>query len=156
MNLYALAADALLALHTLFVGFVVTGLVLVVIGGLRHWQWVRNPWFRLAHLGAIGFVVVQAWAGQICPLTIWENTLRHRAGELGYTGSFIGHWLDTLLYYDAPLWVFTVIYTLFGALVVASWLWVKPRFKGHTRASGQADSRAEQCTGSPDHRRRQR
>ena len=135
MNIYAVAADALLVLHTLFVIFVVVGLLLVVIGGLRDWQWVRNPRFRLAHLGAIGFVVAQAWAGQICPLTLWENMLRQRAGELGYTGSFIGHWLEELLYYDAPLWLFTVAYTLFGLVVVATWWWVRPRFKGRQRAS---------------------
>ena len=129
MNIYAVAADALLLLHTAFVIFVVMGLVLVVIGGLRNWHWVRNPWFRLAHLGAIGFVVVQAWAGQVCPLTLWENALRRRAGELGYSGTFIGHWLEQLLYYDAPLWVFTVAYTLFGGLVAASWWWVKPEFR---------------------------
>ncbi len=128
MNIYGLAADALLVVHTSFVAFVILGLVLILVGGLRDWRWVRNPWFRLAHLGAIGFVVVQAWAGQICPFTIWENTLRHRAGEAGYSQSFICHWLETLLYYDAPLWVFTVVYTLFGLLVLASWWWVKPRF----------------------------
>ena len=128
MNIYGLAADGLLVLHTLFVAFVVVGLVLVVIGGLRQWQWVRNPWFRLLHLGAIGFVVVQSWAGQLCPLTVWENALRRRAGEAGYWQSFIGHWLETLLYYDAPDWVFVVAYTAFGTLVLASWWWVKPRF----------------------------
>ena len=126
VNVYAVAADALLALHALFVVFVVMGLVLVVIGGVRHWRWVRNRWFRLIHLGAIGFVVAQAWAGQICPLTVWENALRRRAGELGYQGSFIGHWLEQLLYYDAPLWLFTLVYTLFGLAVLASWWWVRP------------------------------
>ncbi len=135
MNIYGLAADALLVVHSLFVAFVILGLVLILVGGLRNWRWVRNPWFRLAHLGAIGFVVVQAWAGQICPLTIWENTLRHRAGEAGYSQSFIGHWLETLLYYDAPLWVFTVVYTLFGLLVAASWWWVKPQFSASHASS---------------------
>mgnify|MGYP001825583153 FL=1 len=151
MNIYALAADALLALHTLFVVFVVTGLVLVVIGGLRNWKWVRYPWFRLVHLGAIGFVVVQAWAGQICPLTVWENLLRHRAGELGYTGSFIGHWLERLLYYDAPTWVFTSAYTLFGALVIASWVLVKPHFRGGTSTPEQSASQGGNSAGNPAH-----
>jgi hypothetical protein len=135
MNIYALAADGLLVLHTLFVAFVVVGLVLVVFGGLRQWQWVRNPWFRLLHLGAIGFVVVQSWAGQLCPLTVWENALRRRAGEAGYSQSFIGHWLETLLYYDAPAWVFVVAYTAFGTLVLASWWWVKPRFSRSAQKS---------------------
>ena len=127
MNWPLLAADALLLLHALFVLFVVVGLVLVVIGGLRQWAWVRNPWFRLVHLGAIAFVVLQSWAGRICPLTIWEMGLRARAGEGTYEGSFISHWMGELLYYDAPMWVFAVCYTVFAALVVGCWWWVRPR-----------------------------
>ena len=129
MNAYAIAADALLFVHTLFVLFVILGLLLIIVGGLKHWQWVRNPWFRLSHLAAIGFVVAQAWAGEICPLTIWENSLRRRAGETGYDSTFIGHWLQQLLYYDAPSWVFIAAYTLFGLLVLASWWWVRPNFR---------------------------
>jgi hypothetical protein len=135
MNIYAIAADALLLIHTLFVAFVVFGLLLIVLGGLRGWQWVRNPWFRLVHLSAIGFVVIQAWLGQICPLTIWENSLRARAGEMGYSGTFIGHWLEQLLYYDAPAWVFIALYSLFGLLVLASWWWIRPRFPVSTTSS---------------------
>jgi hypothetical protein len=125
--LYLLAADALLLLHALFVGFVVIGLVLVLIGGARGWSWVRNPWFRLTHLAAIGGVVAQAWASIVCPLTTWEMALRARAGDAVYAGSFVAHWLDTLLYYRAPAWVFAVLYSAFAAVVAASWLAVPPR-----------------------------
>jgi hypothetical protein len=55
---------------------------------------------------------------------------RERAGDAAYTGSFISHWLETLLYYNAPPWVFVVCYTAFGALVVVSWIWVPPRKAG--------------------------
>ena len=128
---YRLAADALLALHVAFVLFVVVGLALILAGAWRGWGWVRNPWFRVAHLAAIGIVVLQAWLGRICPLTIWEMALRERAGDATYTGAFIAHWLQALLYYEAPLWVFGIAYTAFGALVVASWAWVRPRpFRG--------------------------
>ena len=54
-------------------------------------------------------------------------TLRRRAGDAVYGGSFIAHWLETLLYYQAPPWVFAVCYTAFGLLVVASWVMVRPR-----------------------------
>ncbi len=127
MNWSLIAADTLLIFHALFVLFVVVGLLLVVVGGLRQWSWVHNPWFRLGHLVAIGFVVLQSWAGQICPLTTWEMALRSRGGQGTYEGSFISHWVGELLYYDAPIWVFAVIYTVFGALVVACWWWVRPR-----------------------------
>lgn len=126
-TLYLLAADALLLLHVLFVAFVVIGLLLVFMGKALHWRWVRNPWFRLIHLLAIAVVVFQSWIGIICPLTTLEMALRSRAGDAHYTGSFIAHWLETLLYYEAPMWVFAVCYTIFGLVVIVSWFWVKPR-----------------------------
>ena len=126
-TLYLLAADAMLFLHVLFVAFVVFGLALVLVGGLLGWSWVRNRTFRILHLVAIGIVVLQSWFGMICPLTTIEMTLRARAGDATYTGSFIAHWLESLLYYQAPAWVFAVCYTGFGLLVIASWFWVRPR-----------------------------
>jgi hypothetical protein len=122
-----LAADVLLAVHALFIGFVVSGPVLIVIGHFRSWSWVLNPWYRLTHLLAIGFVIVQAWLGRICPLTLWEVGFRMRAGEPAYEGTFVGYWLGRLVYFDAPLWVFAAIYSLFGLLVVGTWIYVRPR-----------------------------
>ncbi len=119
-------ADVILIVHALFVGFVVFGLVLIVVGALIGWRWVRNLWFRLAHLTAIGIVVIQAWFGSICPLTIWESHARQAAGGVGYSGSFIQHWLHKLIFYDFAPWVFTLTYTLFGALVVLTWLLAPP------------------------------
>ena len=125
--LLLLAADVLLFGHVLFVVFVVVGLALIFIGKPVDWAWVRNPWFRIAHLAAIGTVALQSWVGVICPLTTWEMALRERAGEVTYSGSFISHWLEAILYYQAPAWVFTVSYTVFAAVVAASWFWVRPR-----------------------------
>lgn len=124
---YLLAADAVLLLHAIFVVFVVLGLLLIFTGHFLGWRWVRNPWFRLAHLLAIAVVVVQSWLGILCPLTHLEMALRRRAGDADYPGSFIGHWLEELLYFQAPAWVFVVCYTAFGALVVLSWFLVRPR-----------------------------
>ncbi|MDH3761707.1 MAG: DUF2784 domain-containing protein [Gammaproteobacteria bacterium] len=126
-TLYLLAADTLLVGHGLFVFFVVAGLLLVFIGKWRAWSWVYHYWFRVAHLLAIGVVVLQSWLGMICPLTVWEMQLRTMAGDQVYSGAFIAHWLQQLLYYRAPEWVFALLYTAFGALVVASWFWVRPR-----------------------------
>lgn len=126
---YMLAADLLLFGHVLFVAFVVFSLVLIVIGKLIDWTWVRNPWFRFAHLAAIGIVVLQSWLGVICPLTTWEMALRQHVDEAVYSGSFIAHWLESLLYYQAPAWLFTVCYTVFAGIVVACWFWVPPRCK---------------------------
>ena len=125
--LYLIAADAILVTHALFVCFVVLGLILIFIGKWRGWRWVYRFWFRVTHLLAIAFVVLQSWLGMICPLTIWEMELRALAGDPVYPGSFIAHWLEQLLYYRAPNWVFVIIYTAFAALVVASWYWARPR-----------------------------
>ena len=124
---YLIAANALLLLHALFVVLVVFGLLLFFIGKLVHWRWVRNFWLRLAHLAAIAIVVLQSWLGIICPLTVWEMGLRSKAGGSVYGDSFIAHWVQTLLYYDAPGWVFTLFYSIFGALVVIAWYWVRPQ-----------------------------
>lgn len=124
---FLLAADAVLFLHVFVVAFVVFGLVFIFTGKVRNWSWVRNPWFRLMHLLAIGVIAIQSWFGVICPLTDIEMALRLRAGDATYTGSFISHWLDALLYYQAPEWVFAVCYTAFGAVVAGGWIWVRPR-----------------------------
>lgn len=123
---YLLAADALLSAHTAIVIFIVVSLPLILLGGRRGWSWVRNPWYRVVHLGAIAYVVLQAWLGTICPLTLWEMRLRALAGDATYAGSFISHWLSALLYYDLPIWAFAVIYTGFGAAVAWAWVHVRP------------------------------
>jgi hypothetical protein len=125
--LYSLVADVILVTHVLFVAFVVLGLILIFVGRFLSWLWVRNPWFRVTHLLGISVVVLQAWFGVICPLTIWEMDLRSKSGETIYEGSFIAQWLNELLYYQAPSWVFVVCYTVFGGLVLASWFLVRPR-----------------------------
>ncbi len=124
--LYLIAADAILFTHALFVGFVVFGLIFILVGKFRSWAWVRNPWFRIVHLAGIGVVVLQSWLGAICPLTTWEMALRENAGAAVYSGSFVAHWLGSILYYRAPEWVFVVCYTALAVLVAASWYWVRP------------------------------
>ncbi len=127
---YALLADLVLALHVATVAFVVGGLGLIVAGNLRGWRWVNRPWFRLLHAAAILFVVAQAWLGVTCPLTTWEMALRERAGRATYGGDFIGHWLQSMLYFEAPPWVFTLAYSAFALLVVAVWLRFPPARAG--------------------------
>ena len=126
-TIFLLAADVILLLHVLFVAFVVIGLLLILVGKVRAWSWIRNPWFRLIHLAAITVVMIQSWLGLICPLTTIEMALRSRAGDTVYSGSFISHWLESILYYQVPPWIFVVCYMAFGAAVVASWFWIRPR-----------------------------
>ena len=127
--MYALLADLVIFIHTLFVLFVLSGQALILTGWIIDWNWTRNPVFRIAHLAAIGFVVAEAWFGIMCPLTTLENELRNRAGQPDYEMSFIGHWLDQVLFYSAPEWVFTLVYTLFALLVVTTFVFYPPNWK---------------------------
>lgn len=124
---YLLLADLVLALHCGVALFVVGGLAAVLIGNRCGWSWVNGLRFRLIHLAAIAVIAGQAWLGRLCPLTTLEMWLREQAGAATYSGSFIGYWLQTLLYWDAPAWVFILVYTLFGLAVVASWWYYPPR-----------------------------
>lgn len=118
---YQLLADAVLSLHVVLVVFVVGGLVLIVVGNLCGWQWVKGIRFRLLHLAAIATVTAEAWLGLTCPLTAIEAWLRAKAGATPAETGLIEYWLQRLLYYQAPSWVFTLGYSLFALLVVLAW-----------------------------------
>ena len=122
-------ADLTLALHAAYVLFLVGGQVLILLGWVCRWRWTRYLWLRLMHLIAIGFVMLEAWLGVRCPLTVLENMLRRQSGVTMYERSFISHWLERLLFYAAPEWVFTAIYTVFTGLVVVTWLLYPPTRK---------------------------
>ena len=115
-------ADAIVVVHLLIVLFVVTGVPLVYLGAARRWAWVRSWRWRLLHLMAIAVIAAESLIGVDCPLTVWEDRLR---GEQISTG-FIERWIDRILFYDAPTWVFTVAYVAFAALVVITWIAVPP------------------------------
>ncbi len=117
----AYAADALLVVHFAIVVFIVGGLILTWVGAAAGWGWVRNPAFRWLHLAAIAFVALEALAGIACPLTVWEDLLR---GSLR-PESFVGRWVQSMLYYRAPEWVFTALYVAWAAASAAT-LWLVP------------------------------
>lgn len=124
---YILAADVILFLHVLIVVFNVFGLIVIIIGYFCKWSWICNPWFRYSHIVAISIVTVQSWLGIVCPITNMEMALRSKGGGTVYPGTFISHWLESILYYQASPWFFVIIYTVFGALVIAGWFLVRPR-----------------------------
>jgi hypothetical protein len=124
---YQWLADAVLLLHFGVVIFVVGGLGVILVGNGLGWRWVNQWWFRLVHLAAIAFVVLQAWLGKVCPLTTLESWLRFQSGATGYEQSFLEHWIQRLLFFEAPPWVFSAAYTAFAALVLLTWWRFPPR-----------------------------
>ena len=119
-------ADLVLLVHFCVAVFVVGALVVILAGNLAGWRWVNGWWFRLGHVCAIGFVVAESWLGVTCPLTTLESWLRTRAGGEPYARSFIAHWVQRMLFYEAPEWVFAAAYTLFGLLILAAWYFFPP------------------------------
>jgi len=117
-----LLANTILIIHFLFVLFVVGGLPVIWIGAWLRLNFVRNIWFRIAHLTAILFVVGESLLGMVCPLTTWENKLR----QVETSDSFIQRWLHRLLFYDFPESMLTIVYVLFALLVVATFILIPP------------------------------
>jgi hypothetical protein len=85
---YRILADLLVIVHFSFVLF-------VVLGGVLAWRWQPIMW---VHLPAVVWGVLIEWAGWICPLTPFENWLREMGEEAEYIGSFVEHYLITILY----------------------------------------------------------
>ncbi|MGH7261158.1 MAG: DUF2784 domain-containing protein [Nitrospiraceae bacterium] len=128
-----LFADIVLVTHFLFVAFVVGGLAVIWLGAALKWAWIRNFWFRAAHLGAIGFVAAESLVGVLCPLTVLEDALR-QGGQPH--SSFIQRWVSRLLYYDLPEHIFTIVYVLFALIVALTFMYIRPE-----RRSASSDPR---------------
>jgi hypothetical protein len=102
---YRLLADATVALHFTFIVFVVLGGLLVL----------RKPYVAWLHLPAVAWVVWLELTGAICPLTPLENAFRARAGEAGYAGGFVDHYLMPVIY---PAGLTPQIQTILGIAVL--------------------------------------
>ncbi len=122
-------ADLILIVHFAFVLFVIGGLALIWIGAAASWHWVRNWWFRSAHLAAIFLVAAETLFGMVCPLTVWEDALRGAPAG----ASFIARWLHRVLYYSFPESVFTIAYLLFALAVAVTFRLVPPQRRGMRR-----------------------
>jgi hypothetical protein len=84
----AVLADGVLVLHGLFI-------VWAALGALAVWRWPR---LALLHLPALAWAVWIEASGGVCPLTPLENSLRRAAGQAGYSGGFIDHYLGGVIY----------------------------------------------------------
>jgi hypothetical protein len=123
-------AEGILAVHLLIIGFNVAGLIVIPLGGVLRWRFVRIAWLRLLHLALLAVVVGQALAGRACILTLWQSRLDAQMPQ-----PLIMTWIDRLIYWPLPFWVFTVIYALAFCYVVALYLLV-PFGRQHYAANG--------------------
>ena len=128
--LWGALADAVAIVHAAYVAFVVIGFAAIVAGAIASAPWARSFTLRAAHLAAILLVCVEVIIGAVCPLTMLENSLRARAGAASYPADFVGYWIDRLIFYNAPQWVFGLLYFGFAAMVALSWWRWPPRWPG--------------------------
>jgi hypothetical protein len=126
--IYRLLADCLVLVHLAFVIFVVAGGLLIL------WR----PWLRWIHLPAAVWGALIEFTGWICPLTPWEQALRLKAGQAGYTGGFVEHYVLPILY---PAELTQAVQVVLGLLVigvnVAIYVFVgyrQARLSGHSPA----------------------
>jgi hypothetical protein len=121
-------ADLVVLVHFGYLLFTVGGEIIILIGGLLSWKWVRNLTFRIIHLLAIVIVSLEAIIGAWCPITILEYRLRRSAGQVVEKEiSFVGRIVRSLLFYEFPPWVFTMLYIGFGVLVILTMIFIPPR-----------------------------
>ena len=126
--MYGFFADCVVGIHVAYVAYVVLGQLLIATGWIAGWKWVRNFWFRVSHLIMMLVVVFEEIVNIRCPLSVWEEQLRAMAGQRTTGETFMGRLLHSLIFYDAPPIVFTIGYISFGALVLATFLFCRPRW----------------------------
>jgi len=126
---YGYLADLVVAFHLGYVSYVVVGQLIIWIGLIFRWSWIRNPWFRWTHLLAILAVALEAVCSITCPLTSWEFELRRMAGQEVEESTFIGQLFHNILSWDLPSWAFTAMYIGFAALVLGTFVFAPPRWR---------------------------
>jgi hypothetical protein len=129
-DLYAFAANAIVAFHFIYVMFVVMGELAIILGWIFHWQWIRNLPFRVVHFIATLTVAIQALVKVPCPLTVWEAALRELAGQASDRDiTFVARLIRSLIFFNFPDWFFLMLYVGFGAIVLITLILVPPKLK---------------------------
>ncbi len=119
----AILAPAILAAHLAVIAFNVAGLITIPLGAKLGWRWVRVRWWRVLHIASWAVVALQAALGRACFLTLWQDDL---AGAGGSEPPLIMRFVNGLIYWPLPMWLFTVIYLALFAYVIALWRLVPP------------------------------
>jgi uncharacterized protein DUF2784 len=115
-----LAADAVLVGHLAFIAF-------VMLGALAVWRW---RWVTWLHVPALAWAAFVEASGRVCPLTPLENALRMSAGDKGYAGDFVEHYLLAIVYPSGLTreiqWLLAALVLIVNALLYGR-LWLRAR-----------------------------
>lgn len=125
-------ANVIVAIHLGYLVYVIGGMLAILLGMALRWQWIRNPWFRLTHMAMILIVAFEAVLGFWCPLTTWEHELR---GDEFASQTFVGQCLQFIMFPEIPEQYLNMIYYLFAAAVVVSFIFAPPRFRRKSAAA---------------------
>ena len=116
-------AEAVLAAHVAVILFNLFGLVAVPIGAVCGWHFVHIRWWRLLHVASLAVVAVQATLGRACILTLWQARLEGS----GTAAPLLMRWVEGLVYWRLPLWVFAALYVVVFGYALALLRLVPPR-----------------------------
>lgn len=132
---YGLLADLVVVIHIAYVAYIIVGLAFVVVGAIRGWDWVRNPWFRFTHLAAILIVVLELVLKTTCPLTVLELRFRSLAGQPVTEATFA----ERLMYYVLSGWlpgsVTNSVYVAVAIAIGATFVLAPPRSRQRRQSS---------------------
>ena len=128
---YSFLADVIVAIHLVYACFVLLGFLAIVIGIPCGWIWVKNFRFRIIHLVCTIIVPLESLIKITCPLTTLENLFLRASGADGYNRSFIGNFINEILFYEAPEWVFIIIYVALATLVVLYFILYPPTYSAY-------------------------
>lgn len=126
-------AEAVLALHVCVILFNLFGFVTIPLGGWRGWRFVCGFWWRLLHVVAMMAVAVQAVAGRACFLTLWQYAL---AGAGAGRMPLVMGWVDRVIFWPLPPWVFAAAYVVLFLYVFMLWWLIPPAWPGR-RGTGR-------------------
>ena len=118
-----LLAEAVLAIHLAVIVFNVAGLAVIPLGAWRGWAWTRIVSWRALHVASWAAVALQALLGRACFLTLWQDALNAQ----GPQPPLAQRWVNGLIYWPLPIWVFSGLYLALFAAVLGLWAWPPTR-----------------------------
>ncbi|MHB1645686.1 MAG: DUF2784 domain-containing protein [bacterium] len=113
--------------HLIVILFIIFGFIAVPIGAKFKWKFIYEFWWRLVHLVSMIIVSIQAVLGKACFLTYIQSDLLENAGKKGYTVPFIQTYIDRLIYYNFPIWAFSIVYVILFLYTLYLWYIFPPQ-----------------------------